>query len=179
MALIAGSATASIIASDDVPLIGPSFLSNFDISKANYLEEAKYKFPLLIEELFEVGDLNKTDLIFAVDVFSAATNDSLYSYYHVGEDYKDTLTKGELSEDTIFRIGSVTKLFTVYAIIAKAGIEVLSHPVTLFLPELLGNSSNNPIERIDWSEITVGALAAHQAGSGGPGGQWFVFSEIA
>ncbi|KAM0292374.1 hypothetical protein ACHAPM_011754 [Fusarium culmorum] len=170
MVLIASSATASIIASDDVPLIGPSFLSNFDISKGSYLEEAKYKFPLLIEELFEVGDLNKTDLIFAVDVFSAATNDSLYSYYHVGEGYKDTLTKGELSEETIFRIGSVTKLFTVYAIIAKAGMEVLSYPVTIFLPELLSNSSNNPIERIDWSEITVGALAAHQAGSGGTGG---------
>lgn len=79
MVLIAGSATASIIASDDVSLIGPSFLSNFDFSKGSYLDEAKDKFPLLIEELFEVGDLKKTDLIFAVDVFSAATNDSLYS----------------------------------------------------------------------------------------------------
>ncbi|KAF9770521.1 hypothetical protein IL306_011925 [Fusarium sp. DS 682] len=171
MALIAGSATASVILSNDVPLIGPSFLSNFDISKTGFLNEAKEKFPSLIEDLFEAKTLNKTDLIFAVDVFSASTNDSLYSYFHVGDTYKDTLTKGNLTEDTIFRAGSVTKVFTVYAIIAKAGIEALSYPVSIFLPELLGNSSSNPLERIDWSEITVGALAAQQAGSSGPLGK--------
>jgi CubicO group peptidase (beta-lactamase class C family) len=164
------AATATIIASNDVPLIGPSFLSNFDISTSQYISEAKEQFPSLLKKAFDSNVLNKTDLIFSVDVFSAATNDSLYSYHHVGDTYKDTLTKGKLSEDTIFRTGSVSKMFTVYAIIAKAGIRVLSEPVTLFLPELLGNSSSNPIERIDWSEISVGALASHQAGSSGPGG---------
>ncbi|KAM0347655.1 hypothetical protein ACHAPU_004668 [Fusarium lateritium] len=168
MALLT-TATANIIASDDAPLIGPSFLPNFDISKSVSINKVKDLFPSLIEKAFKFNVLNKTDLIFSVDVFSAATNDSLYSYYHVGEKYKDTLTKGKLGEDTIFRTGSVTKMFTVYAIIAKAGIRVLSDPVTTFLPELLGNSSSNPLERIDWSEITVGALAAHQASSSGPG----------
>ncbi|KAF4498547.1 Penicillin-binding 4 [Fusarium agapanthi] len=166
---LAGSATASVILSNDVPLTGPSFLPNFDISKTDFLNEAKEKFPSLAEELFDTKILNKTDLIFVVDVFSASTNDSLYSYFHVGDTYKDTLTKGNLTEDTIFRTGSVTKVFTVYAIIAKAGIEALSYPVSIFLPELLGNSSSNPLERIDWSEITVGALASHQAGTSGPG----------
>ncbi|EMT62834.1 Penicillin-binding protein 4 [Fusarium odoratissimum] len=166
---LAGSATASVILSNDVPLTGPSFLPNFDISKTDFLNEAREKFPSLVEELFDTKILNKTDLIFAVDVFSASTNDSLYSYFHVGDTYKDTLTKGKLTEDTIFRTGSVTKVFTVYAIIAKAGIEALSYPVSIFLPELLGNSSSNPLERIDWSEITVGALATHQAGTSGPG----------
>ncbi|KAG5662653.1 hypothetical protein KAF25_005071 [Fusarium avenaceum] len=168
------AATATIVASNDVPLIGPSFLSNFDISKSEYIGEAKEKFPSLLKKAFESNVLNKTDLIFSVDVFSAATNDSLYSYYHVGETYKDTLTKGKLTEDTIFRTGSVSKMFTVYAIIAKAGIRILSEPVTVFLPELLGNSSSNPIERIDWSEISVGALASHQAGSSGPGDPEFL-----
>lgn len=163
------AATATIVASNDVPLIGPSFLSNFDISKSEYIGEAKEQFPSLLKKAFESNVLNKTDLIFSVDVFSAATNDSLYSYYHVGDTYKDTLTKGKLTEDTIFRTGSVSKMFTVYALIAKAGIRILSEPVTVFLPELLGNSSSNPIERIDWSEISVGALASHQAGSSGPG----------
>ncbi|KAM0228445.1 hypothetical protein ACHAP5_011940 [Fusarium lateritium] len=169
------AATATIIASNNVPLIGPSFLPNFDISKSEYISEAKDQLPSLIEKAFESKVLNKTDLIFSVDVFSAATNDSLYSYYHVGDTYKDTLTKGKLSQDTIFRTGSVSKMFTVYAIIAKAGMRVLSEPITVFLPELLGNSSSNPIERIDWSEITVGALASHQAGSSGPGAYYAAF----
>ncbi|KAJ5110561.1 hypothetical protein N7532_001096 [Penicillium argentinense] len=161
------SSTARIIATDETPLIGPSFISNFDPSSSKAINNAKSTFPGLIEKLFKSGELNHTDLAFTVDVFSAATNESLYSYSHVGPMSKRALTSGKLDDNTISRIGSVTKLFTVYAIIAKAGMEVFSHPVTKYLPELAGNSTGNPLDRISWDEITVGALASHQAGSGG------------
>jgi hypothetical protein len=49
-------------------------------------------------------------------------------------------------------------------------MEVLTQPVTKFLPELAGNSSDDPLLRLRWEDITVGALAAQQAGTGGPGG---------
>ncbi|KAJ5827390.1 hypothetical protein N7447_004153 [Penicillium robsamsonii] len=164
---LAASSTARIIATDEVPFIGPSFLSNFDPSSSTAIKNAKSKFPGLIDNLFSTGDLNSTDLAIHIDVFSAATNKSIYSYSHVGQNSKHSLTSGELNDKTISRIGSVTKLFTVYAIIAKAGIEVFSHPVTKYLPELGGNSANDPLEEIRWEDITVGALASQQAGSGG------------
>ncbi|CAG8159031.1 unnamed protein product [Penicillium nalgiovense] len=164
---LAATSTARIIATDEVPLIGPSFLSNFDPSNSTAINHAKSKFPGLIDSLFSSGDLNSTDLAFHIDVFSAATNESIYSYSHVGENSKQSVTSGEFNDKTISRIGSVTKLFTVYAIIAKAGIEVFSHPVTKYLPELAGNSANDPLEEIRWEDITVGALASQQAGSGG------------
>lgn len=130
------------------------------------IEEARSEFPSIIEKLFLSGDLNRTDLIFAVDVFSASTNDSIYSYYHVGEGQEYALSAGRIDDQTISRIGSVSKLFTAYAIIAQAGIEVLSHPVTRYLPELAGNSTSDPLHKINWNTITVGALLSHQAGSG-------------
>lgn len=167
---LAATSTARIIATDEVPLIGPSFLSNFDPSNSTAINHAKSKFPGLIDSLFSSGDLNSTDLAFHIDVFSAATNKSIYSYSHVGENSKQSVTSGEFNDKTISRIGSVTKLFTVYAIIAKAGIEVFSHPVTKYLPELAGNSANDPLEEIRWEDITVGALASQQAGSGGAAG---------
>lgn len=169
---LAGCSTADVVATDQVPLLGPSFISNFDNSNSRAIKEAKSAFPAIIESLFASGDLNQTDLIFAVDVFSASTNDSIYSYYHVGEGQEYALSAGRLDDQTISRIGSVSKLFTAYAIIAQAGMEVLSHPVTRYLPELAGNSTINPLQRIDWNEITVGALLSHQAGSGGPGGRF-------
>ncbi|KAJ4267041.1 hypothetical protein NW762_003139 [Fusarium torreyae] len=174
MALAAGSAAASIVASDNVPLLGPSFLSNFDVTKSKHIEAAKNKFPKLIDVLFDSGTLNKTDLVFSIDVFSASTNESIYSYHHVGESSKKAVSKGRPSENSIYRIGSVTKMLTAYAIIAKAGMEILSHPVTIFLPELAGNASDNAIERIDWNDITVGALLAHQGGTSDPGGYYKV-----
>jgi CubicO group peptidase (beta-lactamase class C family) len=167
----ASSAAATIVATDEVPLIGPAFIPNFDPSNSTAIHTAKSKFPHLIENLFSKGTLNKTDLVFSIDVFSAANNRSIYSYSHVGKDSNHTLTAGVINEKTIARIGSVTKLFTAYALIAKGGMEVFSHPVTKYLPELAGNSSDDPLLRIRWEDITVGALAAQQAGTGGPGGQ--------
>lgn len=171
---LAGCSAADVVATDQVPLLGPSFISNFDNSNSRAIKEAKSAFPGIIESLFSSGDLNRTDLIFAVDVFSASTNDSIYSYYHVGEGQEYALTAGRLDDRTVSRIGSVSKLFTAYTIIAQAGMEVLSHPVTRYLPELAGNSTRNPLQRIDWNQITVGALLSHQAGSGGPGGMFFL-----
>lgn len=167
------STAARIIASDDVPLIGPSFISNFDPSKSRAIGMAKNAFPSLLDNLFESGDLDRKDLAFSIDVYSAATNDTIFSYSHVGEKSKESLTSGELNDDTISRIGSVTKLFAVYAVIAKVGMGVFSDPVTKYLPELKNNSSpsGNPLDHVRWEDITVGALAAHQAGSGGVAGE--------
>ncbi|GLI81751.1 hypothetical protein PoHVEF18_010140 [Penicillium ochrochloron] len=165
----ASSAAATIVATDEVPLIGPAFISNFDPSNSTSIHTAKSKLPRLIENLFSKGTLNKTDLAFSIDVFSAATNKSIYSYSHVGRDASHTLTAGILNDKTIARIGSVTKLFTAYALLAKGGMEILSQPVTKFLPELAGSSSDDPLLRVRWEDVTVGALAAQQAGTGGPG----------
>ncbi|KAJ3456168.1 hypothetical protein MRS44_016191 [Fusarium solani] len=167
LAFAAAGSAARIVATDNVPLLGPSFASNFDISKSKAIEDAKAKFPDLIEGLFESKALDKDGLIFSLDVFSASTNSSIYSYKHVGKSQEKALTAGNLSDTTISRTGSVSKLFTAYAFIAKAGMEVFSHPVTRYIPELAGNKSENPLERIDWDEITVGTLLSHQAGTGG------------
>lgn len=175
-----GGTTAALFSPTDfVPLLGPSFLSNFDPTNTVPIREAIDAFPKTVDSLFENGSLNKTDLIIDVDVFSAATNESLYSYRHVGEGQEVTLTAGVLNDTTISKIGSVSKLFTTYAIIAKAGIEIFSHPITRYIPELACNSTSNssngtPLDHIRWADVTVGALASHQAGSGGATSQYLL-----
>jgi CubicO group peptidase (beta-lactamase class C family) len=167
------NASAFIIGTERAPLIGPSFATNFDHFTSKPLEDAKTEFSSRLEQLFSTEKLNRTDLVFAVDVFSANTNSSIYSKFHVGEGQEKILTAGELNSDTIGRLGSVSKLVTAYGLIAEAGIEVFSHPVTRYFPELRSNSTVP--NRIKWEEITVGALASHQAGTGGVGGM-FIFS---
>jgi CubicO group peptidase (beta-lactamase class C family) len=168
LASLAITARANVVLTDETPLSGPSFLANFDPSEAPAVQDAIANFPDVIEGLFSVGTLVRDDLIFYIDVFSSATGGSIYSYGHVGEGQEDALTAGALDEHSIARVGSVTKLFTVYAIIKHAGIGVLGHPVTEYLPELVGSNRNaSSIDQIDWDHITVGALASHQAGVGG------------
>lgn len=168
LASLVTTAHANIVLTDETPLSGPSFLANFDPSEAQAVQDAIANFPDVIEGLFSDGTLVRDDLIFYIDIFSSATGGSIYSYGHVGDGQEDALTAGALDEHSIARVGSVTKLFTVYAIIKHAGIGVLAHPVTEYLPELAGSNRNaSSLDQIDWDHITVGALASHQAGVGG------------
>jgi CubicO group peptidase (beta-lactamase class C family) len=152
--------------SEECLILGPSFPSGFDITTTEAFLNATSNFPDQIEALFESGTLNRTHASFTIDVYSTATNASIYSYTHDASGLSEYLTAGVLNEGTIFRIGSVSKLYTVYAIIAHSGIEVFDHPVTQYLPELAGNTQSDGIVR---ENITVGSLASHQGGIGGFG----------
>ena len=68
-----------------------------------------------------------------------------------------------MDDESIYRIGSVSKLYTAYAILAASGIKVMDRPVTDYVPELLGGSDSNTI---DWKEVTIGALMSQQGGIG-------------
>ncbi|GJN76845.1 hypothetical protein PLIIFM63780_000333 [Purpureocillium lilacinum] len=157
---------------DECPIFGASFPAAFNISATKAFSSARAAFPAAIEEQFSSGLLNRTHTVFAIDVFSTATNESVYSYFHVGDALKGAVVGGKLNDTTVSRVGSVTKLFTAYAILATAGIGVMDHPVTRYLPELGGNGAqSDPLERLRWEDVTVGALMSQQGGSGGVPGE--------
>ncbi|WAO95744.1 Beta-lactamase domain-containing protein [Fusarium falciforme] len=164
---LALSSLGQSLPTEECPILGPVLPSGFDLSRNKAFKDAKSAFPKAIEALFDAGVLNDTQTAFAIDVFSTATNESLYSYYHTGKELKSTLTTGELDDGTIFRIGSVSKIYTVYSILAHAGLEIFNHPVTFYVPELLGNAGSDPLSKIKWEDVTVGTLAAQQGGTGG------------
>lgn len=152
---------------DNCPFLGPSFPYSIDLPGSEAIRNASAHFPDAIEALFESEVLNRTHVSFTIDVFSTATNQSIYSFSHEGSSLNGTLTTGVLDENTIFRIGSVSKLYTTYALILVGGYQVLEEPVTKYIPELAGNLERNPIDNIRWEDVTIGSLAAHQAGAGG------------
>jgi len=154
------------IPTEECPILGPVTTSGFDLSTFEAIKNASAAFPSIIESLFSNGIVNETHTSFAINVFSTATNESLYSYYHAAEALNGTLSTGKLDDGTAFRVGSVSKLFTAYAILVKEGFDVLDKPVTEILPELVGNNRSEPVERVIWEDVTVGALLSHQGGSG-------------
>jgi CubicO group peptidase (beta-lactamase class C family) len=153
------------IPTDDCPILGPAFPSDFDLTSSTAIKEAISTFPGLVDALFDSGVMNRSDVSFAIDVFSSETNSSIYSYFHSGENLQPALTAGVLDDETVFRIGSVSKLYTAYALLAVAGMDIFEHPVTKYLPEL--DCDNSPPDRVNWGEVTVGSLASQMAGTGG------------
>ncbi|KAF2716228.1 beta-lactamase/transpeptidase-like protein [Polychaeton citri CBS 116435] len=160
-------ASEAFLPTDDCPILGPTFPSDFDITATSAFQDATAIFPSLIDSLFSSGAVNKDNTTFTIDVFSAATNNSIYSYRHEGPGQNGTLTTGILDENTIFRTGSVSKLMTTYALLVyTGGLGVFDHPVTTYLPELAGNAQADPLQNIVWEDITIGALASQMGGTG-------------
>jgi CubicO group peptidase (beta-lactamase class C family) len=80
---------------------------------------------------------------------------------------KGFLTSQTLNEDTVFRVGSVSKLITVYTLLAEVGMERMHDPVTRWVPELARAAKKNkgdPARRVQWDEVTIGQLCGHMAG---------------
>ncbi|KAF1968689.1 beta-lactamase/transpeptidase-like protein [Bimuria novae-zelandiae CBS 107.79] len=72
----------------------------------------------------------------------------------------------KVNGDTVYRLGSVSKVFTVLTFLAEAGDVYWNSPITKFVPELAkfaGRSSQvdfDPVRETDWDDITIGALAS-------------------
>lgn len=111
---------------------------------------------------------------YTAEVFSTRDERPLWSRYHTAPRLPEQDVGGvgvrAVGPDTVFRIGSVTKIFTVLAFLAAVGDGVWNDPVTKFVPELAAlAASRSGVERgstwsVDWDDITIGSLAGQTSG---------------
>ena len=76
-----------------------------------------------------------------------------------------------MTSDTTYRIGSLTKLFSVYTFLVESGDVKFNEPVTKYIPELLEaaealNATQNPVDYVAWEDVTIGELASQTADIG-------------
>jgi hypothetical protein len=107
---------------------------------------------------------------YAVEVFTGSEDKPLWSHYWTAPSLKNFNSTGvsKVDSNTVFRLGSVTKIFTVLAFLATVGDGIWNDPITKHLPEIeeiaRNNTSGNPILTTDWESITVGSLASQTSG---------------
>ena len=74
----------------------------------------------------------------------------------------------KVDRDTVHRVGSITKTFTVMTFLAKVGWGVWADPITKYIPELkaldAANQGKSPVYNVDWDDITIGSLITFQSG---------------
>lgn len=113
---------------------------------------------------------------FSIDFFSAHDQESLFQYHFTAPVLNVSSTK-KVDENTVYRIGSISKLVTVFALLLQDGKVHFDDPITKYVPELarFAEQENENCEESEtyndsittqWSEITVGALASHLADIG-------------
>jgi len=75
----------------------------------------------------------------------------------------------KIDGDTVYRMGSLTKIFTILTFLAEVGDTSWNEPITKFIPEIAamvaeGSDNSHSLTTPDWGAITIGALASQISG---------------
>lgn len=120
-----------------------------------------------------VESVNQSLAALSLQIFDANHASPLFSFSSTSHSIDTTLGVAEVDEDTVFRMASVSKLWTVLLILIEKGLAPFSDPITKYIPELrpeaIRMSRNateieDKIDFISWDEVTVGELASQLTG---------------
>jgi hypothetical protein len=165
-AVVVFSSYALAQSSPRCPLLGPVFPPPENVLKeSKAVPDALSRLNTTLQQFDSNGTFSGLNASFYFQVFSKT--DTIFEYGLVPPSTADYLTSGTLDEDTIFRIGSVSKLLTVYTLLAEAGMRHVHDPVTTWVPELqaaVNEYQGPPSQKVRWDEVTIGELAGHLAG---------------
>lgn len=108
------------------------------------------------------SSLNQTAV--SVGLSSAHDNERLISFHYTPQIFNTSGTN-KVDGDTVYRVGSTSKLFTALSILQLESKISLTDPVTKYVPQLgdLSESSNSLTE-VNWNTVTIEALASHMGG---------------
>ncbi|KAL0937379.1 beta-lactamase-like protein 2 [Colletotrichum truncatum] len=102
----------------------------------------------------------------SIGVKSAFEDEPLLDFHHTPKN-RDPRGADVVDENTVYRLASVSKVFTVLAALQRDDVIHLDDPITKFIPELRGKRpEGGELDYVDWEEVTVEAVAAHVAGIG-------------
>lgn len=167
LVLFAGALPFSA-AINNCPLDGPVFPKPTKLSTLPIIKEAVAN----LTQHFAAWNADYTataNFSYSVQVFSAHEQDPLFSSSYTSPKLATINHPGvtTIDENTVFRLGSLTKVFTVYNFLLNAGDEIWNSPITKYIPELAAianRSSSDPIAYTAWDDVTIGALATQMAG---------------
>jgi len=175
--LSAGFSTALQTTTQNCPLLGAAFPVPSKLSESTLIANAGKQFSDSIRQYAKTGNdttgttIDLDSITFSVNVFSATQNSSLFEYHHTAPSVANsTVRVSKVDSDSIYRVGSISKLFTVMTFLVAADDTYFSQPVTKYVPELAETTENltstDYISGIHWDEVTLGELASHLGGVG-------------
>ncbi|KAM5464741.1 hypothetical protein MauCBS54593_006834 [Microsporum audouinii] len=157
------------------PLLGPAFPEfTLDASSeilAPALKDLTETFDRLIfEGNGSHGEIYPNTTSFSLSLFSvnqgSARNQPFFFDYHYTA---PPLKSHHVGKNSIYRIGGLTKIFTIWTILIEAGDRIWNNLVTEYIPELADamnhqDAKQDPVSYVNWEVVTVGQLASHMAG---------------
>ncbi|KAK5940394.1 hypothetical protein PMZ80_007814 [Knufia obscura] len=172
--VLTGNAGAASLSSGPCPPAGPDFPAPKSPSDTAALKKAITAFQQTVESSLKNGSisipLDAEGTTFSFEAWSIHEDSPIHTYHYDATGLSDPAEGVKnVASDTTYRIGSLSKLLTVYTWLATAGDKHWNQPITNFIPELEAYDAReepdtNDIDHFRWSTITVGALASQLSG---------------
>jgi hypothetical protein len=172
--LLIVSRLQSTSAAPNCPLIGPEFpppqhLSDHPIWKAAIQNVTA------VFDYIDYSNITGIDRFsYSLQIFSSNPGPPvLWERYRTAKNLPSNTTGvKKVDGDTVYRLGSVTKVFTVLAWLAEVGDVHWNQPITKYIPELAQYPTDSTASGFDsvkdtaWDDITIGSLASQVSGLG-------------
>lgn len=157
-----------VSATIDCPIYGPVFPEPTNLRKSKTLESAFSSLKSTLDDAVEnSSDSLDKSTAYSLIFFSADDDESLFEWHHTPKAVKQSkFGVNDIDANSIYRIGSVSKLITAYTFLAKLGDGYWDRSLMEFLPELISRDEDgqDSIKATSWAEVKVGHLASHTAG---------------
>lgn len=175
-AVLAGFASAITPSTGPCPLSGPDYPAPKHPSDTAALKQAVTAFQETVEASLQNSSgaipLDVEGTTFSFEAWSVHEDSPLQTYHYDATGLSNPAEGVKnVTSDTTYRIGSLSKLLTVYTWVATDGYKHWNEPITDFIPELEAydaqydaDTNANYIDHVRWSTITVGALASQLSG---------------
>lgn len=121
----------------DLALLGPSYAPAANNSLQPWMDAAKQATDA-INQIIATGNstfgpLDNQGTSFSASVFSLVDDKPLFEFHFAAPTLNGSYTKGKLSENTIYRTGSLGKLLSVYTWLVDIGDSVYLDPITKYV----------------------------------------------
>ncbi|KAI0396059.1 beta-lactamase/transpeptidase-like protein [Xylariaceae sp. FL0594] len=159
-------ATLPTHASPTCPLEGPVFPKPARLSQSAVLQSALANLTSTFRDITSRAQ----NYSFALEVFSAHDPQPLFSVLHTAPKLSSNATGvSKVDENAVFRVGSLTKIYTVYLLLISVGDKIWNEGIVKYVPELQklagsGNGNESMVEGIAWDQVTIGGLATQMTG---------------
>jgi hypothetical protein len=159
------------------PLAGAVYPAPSQISQTDTFTKANETFSNELVKAFKsesiYGPLTY-NTSFSIEIYSLHEQDPLLTHHFTAPKLPSESGVKTVDSETVYRLGSISKLFTTYIYLINAGFEGWDDSIVKYIPELeeyANKSKENPIDFVDWSSVTVSSLASHLAGIARDGAQ--------
>lgn len=146
----------------------PLTISTASDAVASFVSKFTTEFDNLVQSggSDDYGPITPNTTSFSVVLFSGTTDsdDAAFFEYHHTATTAQSEGSSNVTSDTLFPVGDLTQLFTVYAWLVEVGEEAWETPITAFLPELSGLETPPGEVSTPWQDVTIGTLAGQMSG---------------